>query len=128
VQKYNQVSGIMNLSRNMGGDIGIAFVTTLILRRAQLHQLNISGHVTAYDAGYTAAAARIAQALEHAGTTSATAAHDATAVLYRQLQQQATQLGYLDALRMLAIACAIMVPVVWMAKRPQMGAAAPAAH
>ncbi len=127
VQKYNQVSGIMNLSRNMGGDIGIAFVTTLILRRAQLHQLTLSGHVTAYDAGYTAAAGRIAQALEHAGTTSATAAHDATAVLYGQLLQQATQLGYLDALRALAIACAIMVPVVWLAKRPQMGAA-PAAH
>ena len=25
----------MNLSRNMGGDIGIAFVTTFIARRAQ---------------------------------------------------------------------------------------------
>ena len=48
-EKYNQVSGIMNLSRNMGGDIGIAFVTTLILRRAQLHQLNLSGRVTPYD-------------------------------------------------------------------------------
>src|SRR6195256_5918122 len=33
-QKNNQVSGIVNLSRNMGGDIGIALVTTLIARRS----------------------------------------------------------------------------------------------
>ena len=45
-QKYNQVSGIMNLSRNMGGDIGIAFVTTLIARRSQTHQANLSAHTT----------------------------------------------------------------------------------
>jgi DHA2 family multidrug resistance protein len=127
-EKYNQVSGIMNLSRNMGGDIGIAFVTTLIVRRAQLHQMNLSGRVTAYDPAYTSTASRIALALQHAGSTSANAAHQATAVLYRQLQQQATQLGYLDALRALAIASAIMVPVVWLAHRPQMGGAAPAGH
>jgi DHA2 family multidrug resistance protein len=127
-EKYNQVSGIMNLSRNMGGDIGIAFVTTLIVRRSQLHQLNLSGRITSYDPNYVSTASRIAQALQHAGTTSVSAAHQATAVLYRQLQQQATQLGYLDALRALAIASAVMVPVVWLAHRPQMGGAAPAGH
>jgi DHA2 family multidrug resistance protein len=128
-EKYNQVSGIMNLSRNMGGDIGIAFVTTLIVRRAQLHQSNLSGHVTSYDSAYSSTASQIARALEHAGTTSAAAAHQAAAVLYGQLQQQATQLGYLDALRALAIASAIMVPVVWLAHRPQMGGGpAPAGH
>jgi DHA2 family multidrug resistance protein len=127
-EKYNQVSGIVNLSRNMGGDIGIAFVTTLILRRAQLHQLNLSGRVTPYDPAYTSTASRIAQALEHAGSASAATAHQAAAVLYRQLQAQATQLGYLDALRALAIASAIMVPVVWLTQRPRMGGAAPAAH
>jgi DHA2 family multidrug resistance protein len=121
VQKYNQVSGIMNLSRNMGGDIGIAFVTTLIVRRAQMHQLNLSGHVTGYDSGYTARLDRLGRALEHAGATSADAAHQAAAVIYRQLIQQATQLGYLDALRALAIASCVMVPVVWLMKRPSSG-------
>ena len=37
-EKNNAVSGIVNLSRNMGGDIGIAAVTTLIARRSQFHQ------------------------------------------------------------------------------------------
>ena len=43
-EKNNQVSGIMNLSRNMGGDIGIAFVTTLIARRSQAHQALLQSH------------------------------------------------------------------------------------
>src|SRR2546430_17072782 len=44
-QKNNQVSGIVNLSRNMGGDIGIALVTTLIARRSQFHQARLGEHV-----------------------------------------------------------------------------------
>jgi DHA2 family multidrug resistance protein len=127
VQKYNQVSGIMNLSRNMGGDIGIAFVTTLIARRSQVHQANLAAHLTPYDLPQVAASGRIASALEAAGSSSVTAARQAGAVLYRQLAAQATQLGYLDALFILAIAAAVMVPTVWLSQRPA-ARGAPAGH
>jgi DHA2 family multidrug resistance protein len=126
-QKNNQVSGIMNLSRNMGGDIGIAFVTTLIARRAQVHQANLVAHTTAYDAPYGAKLSGIARALEAAGSTTVDAARQATAAMYRQLTQQATQLAYLDALWVLGVATALMVPMVWLASRPRAGAA-PAGH
>jgi DHA2 family multidrug resistance protein len=127
VQKYNQVSGIMNLSRNMGADIGIAFVTTLVARRSQVHQSNLAAGTTAYNPSYQAKLDAIARGLEHSGASSFTAAKEATAVLYRQLSQQATQLAYLDALWLLGVATAIMVPIAWIAKRPQQGAA-PAGH
>jgi DHA2 family multidrug resistance protein len=123
--KNNQVSGIMNLSRNMGGDIGIAFVTTLIARRAQVHQANLSAHTTGYDSQFQAALTGIASALEHAGATSIAAAQQATAMMYRQLVLQATQLAYLDALWILGLATALMGPLVFLAKRPpRMGAPA----
>jgi DHA2 family multidrug resistance protein len=125
-QKNNQVSGIMNLSRNMGGDIGIAFVTTLIARRVQAHQSTLSAHVTAYDWAYQSRLRAIEHALEQAGSTSFGATRQATAAMYRQLIQQSTQLAYLDALRILAIATAIMVPLVWLAQRPKPRGAAPA--
>ncbi|HEY4157405.1 MAG TPA: DHA2 family efflux MFS transporter permease subunit, partial [Polyangiaceae bacterium] len=48
-EKNNAVSGIVNLSRNMGGDIGIAFVTTMIARRSQSHQTILAAHATPYD-------------------------------------------------------------------------------
>jgi DHA2 family multidrug resistance protein len=125
VQKNNQVSGIMNLSRNMGGDVGIAFVTTLIARRSQVHQAQLVAHTTAYDAGYQAKVMAIARAMEHAGSTSIDAARQATFAMYRQLLQQSTQLAYLDALWVLGVGAALMVPVLWFTKRPgPMGAAA----
>src|SRR5205823_12605802 len=37
-EQNNQVSGIVNLMRNMGGSIGISTVTTLLARRTQSHQ------------------------------------------------------------------------------------------
>jgi DHA2 family multidrug resistance protein len=126
-QKNNQVAGIMNLSRNMGGDIGITFVTTLIGVRAQLHQAQLAAHTTAYDAPFQARIEMVARALERAGSTSLEAAKQATASMYRLLGQQALQLAYLDALWVLGLACALMVPLVWLTNRPQR-AGAPAAH
>ena len=117
-QKFNQVSGIMNLSRNMGGDIGIAFVTTLIARRSQTHQANLASHTTAYNPLYQQKLTALTSAFEHAGAASIEAAKRATALLYRQLVLQATQLAYLDALVMLSLATALMVPLVWLAARP----------
>ena len=48
-EKNNQVSGIVNLARNMGGDIGIAFVTTMAARRTQFHQARLTDHTSRYD-------------------------------------------------------------------------------
>jgi DHA2 family multidrug resistance protein len=127
VQKYNQVSGIMNLSRNIGGDLGIAFVTTLVARRSQVHQAVLAAHATAYDPTYQSRIVGLTRAFERAGGSSIEAAHRATAMMYRQVLLQANQLAYLDAIKILAIAAACMVPIVWLAKRPQ-GGPAPAAH
>ncbi|MCL2451054.1 MAG: DHA2 family efflux MFS transporter permease subunit, partial [Polyangiaceae bacterium] len=91
VQKYNQVSGIMNLSRNMGGDLGIAFVTTLIARRSQVHQATLSAHTTPYDGVYQAHLNGLVTAFQRGGTTSVEALRRATAAMYRQLVLQATQ-------------------------------------
>jgi DHA2 family multidrug resistance protein len=124
VTKYNQVSGIMNLSRNMGGDIGIAFVTTLVARRAQTHQAYLAAHTTGYDAAYRDRVDAISRALAHTGAGSLDAVRQATASMYRQLVQQATQLAYLDALFILGVATALMIPIVWLAQRPRPGGAA----
>jgi MFS transporter, DHA2 family, multidrug resistance protein len=118
VEKNNQVSGIMNLSRNLGGDVGIAFVTSLIARRSQMHQARLTAHATAYDSVYQAKLQGIAAAMERAGATSIDAAREATGAMYRQVLQQATQLAYLDALFVLGIGAALMVPILAIIKKP----------
>jgi DHA2 family multidrug resistance protein len=126
-QKNNAVAGIVNLSRNVGGDIGIAFVTTLVARRSQFHQSRLASHTTAYDAGFVTAVDQLARRLERAGLSSVDAARRALALLYRQMLGQATTLAYLDALKLLGLATACMIPLLFLTRRPPRNAA-PAAH
>jgi DHA2 family multidrug resistance protein len=127
-QKFNQVSGIMNLSRNMGGDLGITFVTTYITRRSQAHQALLQTHDTPYDPQFQAQLSSITNAMQHAGASAIEAAHRATAVAYRQLLQQSSQLAYLDALWVLGIMAACMVPLVWLSPKPLARGAPAGAH
>ena len=45
-EKGGEVSGMINLLRNVGGSVGIALVETMIARRAQFHQDELISHVT----------------------------------------------------------------------------------
>jgi DHA2 family multidrug resistance protein len=127
-QKFNTVSGIVNLSRNMGGDIGIAFVTTLVARRVQFHQNTLVGRTNPYNPGFMAKVSGIAHALERTGASSLDASHRALSVVYRQLQQQAMTLAYLDAVRMLAIFTALMVPLLFLTRKPRAAGAPAGGH
>ena len=121
-QKNNAVSGIVNLSRNMGGDIGIAFVTTLVSRRVQFHQDTLVARTSNYDATFRSTLGGVTRALEHAGASSVEAASKAMHVLYFQVQRQAMTLAYLDAIKMLAYFTAAMLPLLLLARRPRGGA------
>src|SRR5208337_2053975 len=46
-EKNNAASGLMNLARNIGGSIGISFVTTMLARRAQFHQVRLVEQLSA---------------------------------------------------------------------------------
>ena len=121
--KSNQVSGILNLSRNMGGDIGIAMVTTLIARRSQWHQANLVANVRPGDPLLVERLQGIAQFLQHAGISAAQSTKLATAAVYRQVIVQAQTLAYLDVLFVLACFTAVMVPLVLFTRRAARGPA-----
>jgi DHA2 family multidrug resistance protein len=122
-QKNNQVSGIVNLARNMGGDIGIAFVTTVIARRSQFHQARLAEHVVP-SADLSARLQAIAQHFQQVGMGAAESMKMAYGRIYGQVIQQAQTLAYLDVLFLLAIFCGIMVPAVLFTRRVRPGAAA----
>jgi MFS transporter, DHA2 family, multidrug resistance protein len=122
-EKNNQVSGIVNLSRNMGGDIGIALVATLIARRSQFHQARISEHVVP-SGDLSARLAAMAQHLQQMGISAVESTKMAYAQLYGQVIKQAQTLAYLDVLVLLSIFTALMVPAVLMTRKVKPGGAA----
>ena len=117
-EKSNQVSGIVNLSRNMGGDIGIALVTTLIARRSQFHQAVLTSHVNSANPALSLKLQASAAALMRAGASAVDATRAAYGTLYRQILQQAQTLAYLDTLFVLACITSLMVPAVLLTRKP----------
>ncbi|HEX5483757.1 MAG TPA: DHA2 family efflux MFS transporter permease subunit, partial [Terriglobia bacterium] len=51
-EKTNNATGLINVARNIGGSVGISLVTTLQVRRAEMHQNILVSHVTPYDNTY----------------------------------------------------------------------------
>jgi DHA2 family multidrug resistance protein len=125
-EKSNAVSGIINLSRNMGGDVGIALATTFIARRAQVHQSYLTAHTTGSDKYFQAQLHALTEGLVHRGMPTIDASRRALATLYAQVIQQATSLAYGDVLRGFAVLTGIMVPLLFLTRPPKKGQAAPA--
>jgi DHA2 family multidrug resistance protein len=124
--KSNQVAGIVNLARNMGGDLGISFVTTMIARRSQRHQARLSEHVLA-GGSLDAMVQRLAATLQAHGIAPPTAIKMAQGRIYSEVIRQAQTLAYNDVLYMFFIFAGLMVPAVLLTRKPKPGAA-PAAH
>jgi DHA2 family multidrug resistance protein len=125
--KNNSVSGILNLSRNMGGDIGITLVTTIIARRGQMHQSILAQHATLWDQGFRTDLTGVTAQMVHAGASEPVAQQRAYASIYNQVIGQATTLGYIDAVWVVGILCACMIPLIFLTKRNQ-GRPPPGAH
>jgi DHA2 family multidrug resistance protein len=101
--KNNKASSLTNLSRNQGGSFGIAFVTTVLARRAQYHQSVLVTHVTNFGPRLTASLARIANRFVEHGYSAADASASARAQVYAMVQQQANMLGFLDCFWLLGL-------------------------
>ena len=92
-----------NLIRNMGGSIGVALTTTLLVRRSQYHQATLVGHVDVWDPETTAKLARWTEHFLAHGTDVFTAKSRATAMMYRETVAQAQVLAYVDEFRLLSM-------------------------
>ena len=72
-QQIGNATGLFNLMRNLGGSIGIAFVTTMLARGAQAHQALMVGHLTPTDPAFMQRlAAAQAVLARHTDTVTAT--------------------------------------------------------
>jgi DHA2 family multidrug resistance protein len=107
-EKSNAVAGLLNFMRNIGSSIGTSMVTTLIARRAQVHQAYLVAHVTPGSPVAPQAVAALAARLMKLGLDSNSANRQALGRIYRQTIAQATTLAYIDTFGILAVAAAIM--------------------
>jgi MFS transporter, DHA2 family, multidrug resistance protein len=112
-EKNNAASGLINLSRNIGGSVGISLVTTMLARRSQDHQVYLSGHLAASNPNMQRTLQGTASALQAHGYAPADAMHRAYAIMQNTIFRQADMLAYIDNFWMLGVGILFMVPLVF---------------
>ncbi len=112
-EQMGNASGVFNLMRNTGGSVGIAAVTTLLARGAQIHQAMMVSHITPYDPALQDRLRQVGGAV--AGNPLAT--QQAYAGIYGVVVRQATLLSYIDIFRLLSFLCLLCIPATLLFER-----------
>jgi DHA2 family multidrug resistance protein len=115
-------SGIYNLLRNLGGSFGVAFVTTMLSRRAQFHQNHLVEHLTPFDRAYQMFSEQGSQILEYRGFVHPLAEYGSLSVMYKELLRQASMMAFNDAFSLVCIIMTCVLPLVLLMKRGSAGA------
>jgi DHA2 family multidrug resistance protein len=127
-EEMANATAIFNLLRNLGGSLGIAFVTTLLARKAQFHQLHLAGHLTPFDRNLQLAIPQVSQTLQERGFMSTLPSQGSLDVIYRQLIQQATMLSFNDVFTLLTVMMILILPLVLLIKKGKDDISAPRLH
>ena len=132
----NDVSGLTNLARNIGGSVGTAFVATILSRGSQRHEAYMVRNLTPGSPGFDRAVQKLAGAYPGGnpgggvgfglGSNTAGGASTAMAQIYGMLHRQAAMLAYLDIIHFLAVFCALMIPLVLLIGKIKPAADGPA--
>ena len=119
-EKNNQVSGLINFVRNIGGSILISLTNALVTERSQWHQDQLSKYTTQASGVFQ----QRVDALRHTLDVTAGKANGlglARGQLYNQLQAQTQALAYVDVYYVLGFAAVLMVPLAFLLDRNQPG-------
>jgi DHA2 family multidrug resistance protein len=118
----NDVSGLTNLARNIGGSCGTAFVATMLTRRSAAHETHMIRNLTTGNAAFMNEIAKLKGSFgSHGGGGNpmvGAGVHTAQAYIYNQLHRQSGMLAYLDIIQVMAIFCACMLPVLFLIPKP----------
>ena len=119
-EKNNQVSGLINFVRNIGGSILISLTNALVTERAQWHQDVLSKNTTLAGRNYQQQIDALRGTLD-VTAGKANGLHLAQGQLYQQLQAQTQALAYVDVYYVLAFAAVLMVPLAFMLDKNRPG-------
>ena len=118
-EKNNEVSGLTALARNIGGSVGISFVTTMITRKTAAHQNYLVAHLYPSSPDYVAMRGALQGAFTQKGLAPGDASHSAMAEIYGMLERQARTLAYVDTVHILVFLTACLIPIGYLMKKPR---------
>jgi DHA2 family multidrug resistance protein len=111
--KLDEASGVMALMRNIGSSVGIAIVSWLLVRQAQIHWENLISHVSPFNPAVPSyLSALVAQGLDFQSPST-------VAVMAQEIGRQAQMLAFNNLFWFLGWFAIAMLPLLLVMKRPQ---------
>jgi len=117
IRHLPNATALFSVVRNIGGSAGVAISTTLLTRRAQMHQSVLVANANVWAPETTERLRTWTQHFQAHGADTITAGQQATAMLYRETQTQAQVLAFMDDFRLLAVMYACLVFLIFFMHR-----------
>ncbi|MGA2230512.1 MAG: DHA2 family efflux MFS transporter permease subunit [Tepidisphaeraceae bacterium] len=118
-EESGNASALYALVRNEGSSIGVALVSTLLVRGTQIHQAMLVGQVSSYNSVATHTIGQISQATSTGDPTVGPMM--AMRVVYNMVLQQASMLAYVDQFRHFGFLLILIIPIVFLLRKPAYG-------
>jgi DHA2 family multidrug resistance protein len=120
-EKNNQVSGMSNFARNIGGSIGTSMLSTFLVRQNQTHQRTFAAHTNHSNSAFQQLLNGLQATFMAQGYDAVTAAKKALAMAYQMVVQQASVLSFENSFWMMSLAIACLAPLPFIMRRPRRG-------
>ena len=128
-EKNNQVSGISNFMRNIGGSIGTSGLSVFLARQNQVHQVAFASHTSMGDKNFSQYLKGLTAMFVSQGYDAAMAGKKALAMAYFTMQSQANAVSFKNSFFVMSVVIACLSPLPFIMRRPKLGQGrAPAAH
>ena len=119
-----QASGLINLARQIGGSLGIAVLGAYLTRHIAYHRADLVTYMTPGHAPFDERYQMLVGGLQAQGASLVEAQQKALAVLDGTMMRQAAMLAYNDAWMLLLISFVVVIPAVFLLRKPSRRAAA----
>ena len=117
-EKNNQVSGMSNFARNMGGAIGTSLLSTFLARQNQTHQRNFANHTTHASTNFEQFVSGLKSLFISQGFDAVTAGKKALAMAYQTVQAQSSALSFENTFWVMSAIVFCLVPLPFIMRRP----------
>ncbi len=124
-QEAQQASGLINLSRQLGGSFGIAVLGTYLTHHTALHRADLVSNLYAGNPAFEERFRALVAGFTARGAELMEAQHRAMAVLEGTVMKQAAMLAYNDSWLFILASFLCVIPAVFVLRRPTGGAAPP---
>ena len=118
-EEMGNATSMFNLMRNIGGSMGIASATTFLYRRQQVHTHLLAVDVNPYNPQTQVFLKGVQSAMILHGSDPHTAVSQSYGAIWGMVERQASMLAFVDTFRAMAVVFLLMLPLLFIMKRPK---------